>query len=73
MERRVAVEWLVLLFRILEVPGSNLDWYIGYPDWAYVILFIVYLATLSVARFASNERWYVNDELERMWKKSVVA
>jgi hypothetical protein len=29
---KVVVEWLILLFRIPEVPGLNLILEIGYPD-----------------------------------------
>jgi hypothetical protein len=29
----VVVEWLTLLLRIQEVPGSNLDQEVEYPDW----------------------------------------
>jgi hypothetical protein len=32
---KVVVEWLALLTRIREVPGSNLSPEIGYPDWGF--------------------------------------
>jgi hypothetical protein len=31
----IAVEWLTHLFRIREVPGSNLGPDTGYPDWGF--------------------------------------
>jgi hypothetical protein len=33
----VVVEWLTLLLRIREVPGSNLGPDTGYPDRVFVI------------------------------------